>query len=364
VYLRRPSGQKPEGGKMNGLLIGLLTVITAAAQGPAEMAQSLNNQGNRVADTGNYPEAQRLYQESIRIWRSLGPEFEGHTAGTLLNLGVALAGEGQRQEAAKVLQEALVLHRRALGATHHHTLSNMNLLASNYLMLGDPERAEVLLQEALPIERELYPEDIQTARTLEALSNLMTRRGQGREALPPAEEALRIVLRSAGEDSVDTALAYTGVAEAHRLNGSPERALPLYRKALALYEKALGPEHPRVAGVLSQEGLILMQDGKLSLAEQSMVRALQILRKTCPDCVVELSIVQSNLGLLRLKQKRYREADEALTSAVELREKFASKPGPELADALQSLAFAREKERLFDDAARLKSRAETIRSYR
>jgi tetratricopeptide (TPR) repeat protein len=277
---------------------------------------------------------------------------------------VALAGEGQRQEASKVLQEALVLHRRTLGTTHLHTLSNMNLLASNYLMLGDPGRAEALLQEALPIERERYPENIQTARSLEGLSNLLTRRSQVREALPLAEDALRITLRAAGEDSIDSALAYTGVAEAHRIAGAPERALPLYRKALALYEKALGPEHPRVAGLLSQEALVLMQDGKLSLAEQSMLRAQQILRKTCPDCIVEMSIVKSNFGLLRLKQKRYREADEALTTAVELREKFAPRPGPELADVLQTLAVVREKERRYDEAARLKDRADTIRSYR
>jgi tetratricopeptide (TPR) repeat protein len=349
---------------MNGLLIGILAAITAAAQTPAETAQRLNTEGNRVADTGNYPEARRLYLESIQIWRSLGPQFDGHTAGTLLNLGVALAGDGQRQAASKIFEEALVLHRRALGVTHHHTLANMNLLASNWLMLGDSDRAEALLQEALPIERELYPDDIQTARTLEGMSNLMTRRGQGREALPLAEEALRIALRKAGEDSVDAALAYTGVAEAHRVAGSPERALPLYRKALALYEKTLGPEHPRVAGLLSQEGLILMHDGKLSLAEQSMVRSVQILRKSCPECVVELSIAQSNLGMLRMRQRRYREADEALTNAVELREKFSPRPGLELADVLQVLAVAREKERLFDDAARLKDRAETIRSYR
>ena len=79
---------------MNWILIGLISGITAAAQTPAETAQSLNTQGNRVSESGNYPEAKRLYQESIRIWRSLGPEFEGHTAGTLLNLAVALANTG------------------------------------------------------------------------------------------------------------------------------------------------------------------------------------------------------------------------------------------------------------------------------
>jgi tetratricopeptide (TPR) repeat protein len=240
----------------------------------------------------------------------------------------------------------------------------MNLLASNYLMIGNPEKARALLEEALPIERELYPNDIQTARTLEALSNCMIRDGQIKESLPPAEEALAIAIKALGDDSMDAALAYASVAEAHRSNGNRDRALPLFRKSRAIYEKHLGPDHPRAASLLSQEGLILMQDGKLALAEQLMVKAVASIRSSCPGCVVEMAIAQNNLGLLRLKQKRYREADEELSQAVALREKFETHPGPQLAESLKGLAVAREKQHLLDDAAKLTDRAAEIRSYR
>ena len=107
---------------MNWLLIGLLTAITAAAQTPAEKAQSLNTQGNRVARERQLPGgASACTRSLLQIWRSMGPEYEAHTAGTLLNLAVALGGDGQRQAATKVLEEALALHRRALGPTHHRT---------------------------------------------------------------------------------------------------------------------------------------------------------------------------------------------------------------------------------------------------
>src|SRR6516162_6285101 len=109
---------------MNWVLIGLLTAVTAASQTPLENAQRLNDEGNRAGEGGNDHEATRLYQESLAIWRSMGPAYEAHTAGTLLNLAVSLSGDGQRQAAAKVLEEALVLHRRALGPTHHRTVSN------------------------------------------------------------------------------------------------------------------------------------------------------------------------------------------------------------------------------------------------
>ena len=349
---------------MNRLLIGLLTAIGAAAQTPQEMAKNLNNQASQAAELGNYAEAERLYGEAIEIWRSLGPAYEAHTAGTLVNLAVALCGDGQRPAASKLFQEALALHRHSLGARHLRTVTNMNEMATNYLMTGDPDRAEALYREALPIERELYPRDIQTARTLQGLSYGLVRRGLGQEALPLADEALGIAIERTGENSLDAALAYSSVAEAHRVMNAGERALPLYRKARALYEKALGPDHPRVAALLSQEGLILMHDGKLALADQSMTQAVKSLKKRCPGCLPELAIAQSNLGLLRLRQKRYRDADEAFSAAVELREKFDARTGPELADVLQSLAVVREKEHLPDDAARLNSRAQTIRGYR
>jgi tetratricopeptide (TPR) repeat protein len=349
---------------MNWVLIGLLTALTVTAQTPADTAQTLNTQGNRAEESGNYPEAQRLYQESLRIWRSLGPAFDAHAGSTLLNIAISMTDEGHRAAASKVLEEALVLHRRSLGDKHLRTITNRNLLANNHLTLGDPDRADAIFQELLPVERELYPDDIQTARTLQGLSYGLVRRHQAPEALPLAEEALRIAIHREGPDSMEAALAYSSVAEAHRSMGSGARALPLYRQARALYQKALGPDNPRVATILSQEGLILMQDGKLALAERSMKQAVQSLSKSCPGCLVELTIAQSNLELLQVRQKRYREADEAYTAAIELREKLAVSRGPELADALQSLADVREKEHMFEDAARLNTRAQMIRGYR
>jgi tetratricopeptide (TPR) repeat protein len=349
---------------MNRLLVGLLTAISAASQTPQEKAKDLNNEANRIADHGNYAEAEDLYQQSIEIWRSLGPGYDAHTAGTLVNLGVALSGDGQRQAATKLFQEALALHLRSLGPRHLRTITSMNELATNYLMTGDPERAQSLYKEALPIEREFYPHELQLAHTLEGLSYDLVRRKLGQEALPLAEEALRIAIENTGENSMEVALAYSSVAESYRVMNAGERALPLYRKARVLYEKALGPDHPRVASVLSQEGLILMHDGKYALADQAMTQAIKSLKKTCPGCQAELAITQSNLGLLRLRQKRYRDADEAFSAVIALREKVNASTAPELADALQNLAAVREKEHLLEDAARLKSRAQMIRAYR
>ena len=133
---------------------------------------------------------------------------------------------------------------------------------------------EELFLEALPIERELYPNDTQLARTLGGLASLAMREGQAEKAIPLAEEALAITVQSEGENSLDAALAYANIAEAHRVLGRNDRALPLFRKSRATYERILGTDHPRVSSVLTQEGLLLLQEGKLGMAEEALDRSL------------------------------------------------------------------------------------------
>lgn len=341
-------------------LLGMVGLVTAAQQ---DAGWNLNERGNQALERGEYGEAQRLYTEAIEVWQALGPAYDAYRAAALLNRGAALCSEGKRLAGAKDYEEALPLHRRSLGPKHLRTLTNLNQLGSVYLMLGDGDRAAALFAEALPVERELYPHDIQLARTLAGLSSVLVRARKPAEALQPAEEALSIALKAEPEEGLNAALMYSNVAEIHRIAGRPERALPLYRKARAIYERLLGPTHARVASILSQEGLILMDDGKLSLAGESMVRATTILAKSCPECDFEQSITESNLGLLRLKQKRYAEADQLLSHALSLQERFTNRPGPDVAATLQALALVREKERLYEDAARLHNRAASILAY-
>ena len=110
--------------------------------------------------------------------------------------------------------------------------------------------------------------------------------------------------------------------------------------------------------------IALMEDGKLSLAEKAMTEAVAKLSKACPDCVFEETVSESNLGLLRMKQRRYEEADRLLTHVVSLMERNWDKPGPMLASTLRLLAEVREKQKRPEDAARLEKRAELILSYR
>jgi hypothetical protein len=238
-----------------------------------------------------------------------------------LERGYDLAGEGKREEAIVEYQQALTIHRRVFGAEDLRTLTNMNLLASARLMSGDVAGAERLLREIIDSARERYPRDAQLAEALGGLAYIVARRGELPEAQALADEALALSLAVEGEQSIDSAMLYANAGEIQRLSGRDERALPLYRKARAIYEKQLDAGNPRVASVLSQEGLILMNSGQLTLAGQAMTRALDILRRSCPACMTETWTAESNLALLRMKQEKFGEADRLLSDVLAMQKR-------------------------------------------
>jgi tetratricopeptide (TPR) repeat protein len=348
---------------MHRVSLGVLGLVWAA-MAAQDAGFDWNTRGLEASDRGHYVEAEGLFEQASQRWIALGAGFEAHLGTTRMNQAQAVCAQGRRPECARLFEESVTLFRRSLGTRDERTLTAMNLLGGIYSMLGQYDRAEPLFQEALKVERQFRPNDVQLARSLGGLAAMRTHDGKLDEALPLAEEALELVLKTEGESSLDAALAYANVAEVHREAHRADRALPLYRKSRALYEKLLGPQHARVASILSQEALILMSEGKLALAEREMKTCLKMLEAACPNCVFEKWVAETNLGLLRMRQGKYNEADTLLTHVLDLQEKYLRRPGPELAATLQLLAAVRQKQRRFDDAARLNRRADVILSYR
>jgi tetratricopeptide (TPR) repeat protein len=137
------------------------------------------------------------------------------------------------------------------------------------------------------------------------------RAGDPNEALPFADEALSVALKAEGGEGPESATMYRNVAQVRQAAHRLDLALPLFRKARAILERLGKTNDPKYASLLSQEGVALMDDGKLGLAESGMRRAIELL-----STVFELAVAQSNLGLLRMRQKKYAEADELLTKAL------------------------------------------------
>jgi tetratricopeptide (TPR) repeat protein len=350
---------------MNWVRSGFLSfvgVIVASAQ--AGPGLEWNERGVQAAARGDYAEARKSYVRALAVWRSLGPAYDAHAATTLINLGQAICGQGEWKESIRFFEEALLLNRRALGPKHIRTVINLNVLGNVNMLVGDSDHAADVYSAALAIERELYPGDIQLAHTLSGLAALRTRARKPEEALPLADEALAIAVRTAGDGSEEAGSMYALAAMAHRSAGRPERALPLFAKARAIRERAgRSALDDRYALLLSEEGLAYMDDGQFGRAEHDMKRAAELLAR-CSGCNFQLAVVQTNLGLLRFEQGKYAEADAVLSRALDLEQQYSVRPGPDMFGTLEALSRVRQKERRYAEAAELKKRADAIQMYR
>ncbi|MEO8595597.1 MAG: tetratricopeptide repeat protein [Candidatus Solibacter sp.] len=347
-------------------IAGFCFLIPAAFSLAAQTndALSLNEQGVEAAAHSDYPQAARLYREAIRIWRDLGPAYEAHTATSLFNLGSVLCNAGNSAEAVRVLEEALQLHQHSLGPAHLRTVRNLGLLGQAYVQSGDTARADATLAEGLALARKLYPNDLVTGQILLALS--LSRRVQNKfdEALQFGEEGLAATLQAAGELTSDAALAYENVGTLHRLAGHPWRAIPLLRKARFLCERTLGPASPALASLLSQEGLALLDDGKVALAEQQLSQAVDSLAALGPSGEYRLATAKSNLAILRLHQRKLADAERLLLDALAIEERLPSRPVFETVSTLETLAQLRKVQRRHAESVQLIARAAAIQSRR
>jgi tetratricopeptide (TPR) repeat protein len=289
-----------------------LLLLSDVANAQTQQALSFNRQGIEAAARRDFAEAERNYRSAVELYRKLGQPFEAHLSITLFNLAETICGEGRWLESKEVFSESLVLSRHALGPKHLRTVAALNALGNVEMLTGDWENAEAQFTEAIAIGRELYSHEIQHAYSLAGISSLRLRQGNPEEALPYADEALRITIAAEPREGLDTAMMYQNVGRIHHAASHGERALPLLRKARAIYEKENAVTDP----------LALMDDGKLGSADADMTRAIRLLQP-CGGCGFELAIARNNLGLLRFRQKKYAEAGELLRRALEEEQRYS-----------------------------------------
>ena len=132
--------------------------------------------------------------------------------------------------------------------------------------------------------------------------------------------------------------------------------MPLLRKAEAIFTRLLGPNHPTTASVQSQEGVVLTELGELASAERVLTAAVASLDR-CTGCTYEMAVAKTNLGLLRIRQKKFDKAGAILGESLVLEEKLSLSGKSDMATTLRLLAEVRDHERRPDEAARLRQRA-------
>ncbi len=121
----------------------------------------------------------------------------------------------------------------------------------------------------------------QSPALMDAYERFQALSAQGRyeEAVPFAEQALRLGEREFGPDHATTASLLNNLGALYRAQGRYAEAEPLVERALAIFENALGPDHPNVATALKNYAALLRGTGRSEDAMEMEARAKAIRAK-------------------------------------------------------------------------------------
>ena len=128
-------------------------------------------------------------------------------------------------------------------------------------MRQDAKKVVGLLLVALALE---VPVAAQKARwnELNAQGKQLYEQGKYAEAIPLAQESIRVAEATFGSEHRNVAASLDNLAGLYEKQGRYADAEPLYKRALAIDEKALGPNHPDVAEVAENLARTLRKLGR------------------------------------------------------------------------------------------------------
>ena len=195
---------------------------------------------------------------------------------------------------------------------------------------------------------------------LNAQIKQLYQQGKYEEAVPPAQEALRVAEATFGPEHRNFATSLNNLAELYRQQGRYADAEPLYKRALAIWEKTLGPDHPDVAFSLNNLATLYRQQGRYGDAEPLYKRALAIREKALGPDHPEVATSLNNLATLYMEQGRYADAEPLYKRGLAIWEKALGPSHPNVAQSLNNLAELYRQQGRYADAEPLFRRALSI----
>jgi len=217
-----------------GLPAALAAAVLLAAPTDAQddaLWKSLMEQSVAAREAGKLPEAQKHLEKALKEAEKFGPR-DGRLAVTLNDLGVVYDAAGQLAKAEPLLKRAVTVYETALGENHPVAARGLLSLCINLRHQGRMAEAYIFLRGV----------------------------------------ASRLEKAGAGE-SPEMVAALGALAETQTGLGKPDRAEPLYTRAMGIVEKALGPEHPALAPLLEGRAAALRKLNRSLEADKDEARA-------------------------------------------------------------------------------------------
>lgn len=254
-----------------------------------------------------------------------------------------LQAANQPAEAIKLAEELLDLRTRRQGVDHWQVRDARNLLSRLRSPLTDKQFEQVM-----------------AARKLAADVVALYAKGQYREAIGPAESAIRIRREVLGNRHHDTAASLNNLASLHEVLAAYALCEPLYLEALDICREVKGESHPSTATSLSNLANVYSLTGAYDKAEPIYQDALRMRREVLGTQHQDTAASLNNLAYMYRVQGAYSKAENLQQEALRIIQNMRGKNHPETAVIMGNLGLLYEAqgahtkaEHLHQDALRI-----------
>lgn len=335
--------------------------------------KSLSELANIYLRLGRFDEAEALTREALKFDERTGRSLSIDAASARMSLVSLYLETGRSAEAEAVIKEALTIYQDAekksqmdLGEWKAAALSNMGDV---YIKLGREQEAVQYFSEALALDRAGLAKAQSPSNFVNSavrLASVLHRLGRTDEAIPLLAEAVALHKTFPYAYEADQVL-FSAVAMVNFAIGNYKEAQTFAEQAIAVLEERYGPNHPYLTPVLGTLGQASIAQGQTDLAEQALMRGLDIFESHDAQPDADHSELSSALGMLHLSQAHWKEAEarfgkgiEIYAKAVEYRNTLLNKSllgrRPEFSEQVwQGAGYAKAAYRIAEDEPARKS---------
>lgn len=266
------------------------------------------------------------------------------------NLAALLLHLGRNADAETELQAALRIYARSGRERSVDAATTLNNLAVSVLNRGDPRGASVWLQRALDVQRAATGESAPLGAQLSNHARVLVLLGHADEAEALAREALAMMRRFTGEDSLDTASARMTLATWLGATGNTAEALRETEGARAQVVARLGENHAFSRRFQVQLAQAQMQAGQRDAALANVDAAIAGLEAAGAAARQHLGTALCERAVV-LRGLRPQDAQHDAARCAELRGEALGAAHWETAEAVALREALTTPDRLTDEAA-------------
>jgi tetratricopeptide (TPR) repeat protein len=165
------------------------------------------------------------------------------------------------------------------------------------------------------------------------------------------QEAVSIRQQTLGTDHLEVAASLSKLGAAQTALRKFDEAFENLRTALAIARRTVGEQHKTVAQMLCHLGCLYFEAGELMSSQATFQDALDIYRAVWPTekdrdaCMTQLTDTLCNIGSIQNRRKRFAEAVESFTEALDLQRGIVRHDDARIISTLDNLGYSYSKQK-------------------